>query len=383
MAGRAELARRARGLALLGLAAAVCAPRALRAQTRAERDEGDRASRAQCEYVTAVAASQGALWRSPWVLSSFGTLRGGGDTGLDDAVQSGDELVWRLQLGLGFSPTRFIQASLLDDQARAECERYRAEEELRALATSPDGVTAAGLSAKIEVLERALPEAEELLEQSTSALEESRTTLQEHAALSLRVDDLRQRLADASLQRASLPPAPDRPRAGSSVFARLRGASARKEDAAAGLRQSQAVQLTLRGGYDKLFGVAQDLPVFGQIALELSPGWFWQRAHDERAERAHAELVVADRSRAQVSVGDLRRRLLAELAIVRRREAEVGAVLGDLASRLERLDAESGGSAREYAEYLWFDVVRLRADQALLERQRETLERATGGGETP
>lgn len=368
------------GLALIGLVAVLAAPGSLLAQTRAERDDAERAPRAHCEYVTAVAGSQGALWRSPWLLSSFGTLRGGAD---DDVAQAGDELVWRLQLGLGFSPTRFIQASLLDDQARAECDRYRAEEELRALATNPDGVTSAGLSAKIEVLEQAMPEAEALLEQSTSALEQSRTTLQEHAALSLRVDDLRQRLADASLQRAALPPAASKPRAGSSVFARLRSASARKEDAAAGLRQSQAVQLTLRGGYDKLFGVAQDLPVFGQVALELSPGWFWQRAYDERAERAHAELVVADRSRAELGLGDLRRRLLAELAIVRRRESEVGAVLGDLSSRLERLDAESGGSAREYAEYLWFDVVRLRADQALLVRQRETLERATGGGESP
>jgi hypothetical protein len=374
MAARVE--HRGRALAWVGLLAALCAPRALLAQARTERGEAGAASRAYCEHVSNVASSEGALWRSPWLLSSFGSLRGSGDTALDEDLGGGDELVWRLQLGLGFSPTRFIQASLLDDRARAECERYGAEEELRALALNPDGVTAAGLSAKIEVLEQAMPEAQRLLEQSASALEGSRTTLQEHAALSLRVDDLRQRLADAALRRAALPAAPERSRARASAFARLRSASARKEDAAAGLRQSQAFQLTLRGGYDKLFGVEQERPYFGQVALELNPGWFWQRGHDERAERAHAELVVADRSRAELSLGDLRRRLVAELAIVRRREAEVGAVLDDLSSRRERLDGDAGGSAREYAEHLWFDVVRLRADKALLEHQRETLERA-------
>lgn len=365
------------------LLAVLCAPRVLLGQSRADRGEMDAASRAYCEHVSNVASSEGALWRSPWLLSSFGTLRGSGDSALDEGVQGGDDLVWRLQLGLGFSPTRFIQASLLDDQARAECERYGAEQELRALAVNPDGVTAAGLSAKIEVLEQAMPEAERLLEQSASALDGSRTTLQEHAALSLRVDELRQRLADAAMQRAALPPAPERPKARTSAFARLRSSSARKEDAAAGLRQSQAIQLTLRGGYDKLFGVEQQQPYFGQVALELNPGWFWQRGHDERAERAHAALVVADRSRAELSLGDLRKRLVTELGIVRRREAEVGAVLEDLSSRLERLDAESGGSAREYAEYLWFDVVRLTADKALLERQRETLELATAAGDEP
>lgn len=373
----------ARRLALMSVLAVVCAPRLLLGQSRADRGEMDAASRAYCEHVSNVASSEGALWRSPWLLSSFGTLRGSGESALDEGVQGSDDLVWRLQLGLGFSPTRFIQASLLDDQARAECERYGAEQELRALAVNPDGVTAAGLSAKIEVLEQAMPEAERLLEQSASALDGSRTTLQEHAALSLRVDELRQRLADAAMQRAGLPPAPERPKARTSAFARLRSSSARKEDAAAGLRQSRAIQLTLRGGYDKLFGVEQQQPYFGQVALELNPGWFWQRGHDERAERAHAELVVADRSRAELSLGDLRKRLVTELGIVRRREAEVGAVLEDLSSRLERLDAESGGSAREYAEYLWFDVVRLTADKALLERQRETLERATAAGEEP
>jgi hypothetical protein len=378
---RAASAARAQRLALLtALGLLVIVQPSLAESGSARRDragEGASTARAYCDYVTEVAASEAALWRAPWLFSSLGTLRGN-DGSVDDSLAR-EQLIWRLQAGLGFSPTRFYQAAFLDRQARAECDRRRAAEELRALAARPDGVTAEALSAKIEVLEQALPEAERLQEQSASELEASRTTLPEHAALVLRVDELRQRLADAALQRASLPPAPDGRRAPGSAFARLRSASARKQAAASSLRQSGALQLTLRGGYDKLFGVAQDVPVFGAVALELNPGWFWQRAHDERAERAYAELLEADVASGQPTLGELRQRLLAQRAVVRRRLAELTTVLGELSSRVERLQAEGGASAREYAGYLWFDVVRLRADQALLSRQLETLERATAG----
>jgi hypothetical protein len=372
---------RSRGLALLWAAGSIAVAGPLPAEPGGEeREHPNGVARAYCEYVTERAASEGALWRAPWLFSSFGTARGSTDAFVDDSLVS-SELIWRLQAGLGFSPTRFYQAGLLAEQARAECERYRAEQELRALATRPDGVTSEALSAQIEVLERALPDAERMIEQSLDELEASRTTVREHSALVLRVDELRQRLAAITLERAALPPtSPGSPPPGS-AFERLRSSSARQQAAASSLRQAGAVQLTLRGGYDKLFGVAQDVPVFGAVALELNPGWFWQRAHDERAERAHDELLQTERSNGQVSLAELRQRLGAELRVVRRRRAEVNAVLGDLSSRLERLQAEGGTSAREYAEYLWFDVVRLRADAARLERQLETLERVTAGSE--
>jgi hypothetical protein len=336
-------------------------------------------ARPYCEYVTALAASEGALWRSPWVFSSVGTLSGSASS-VDEGVVR-EELVWRLQAGLGFSPTRFYQAGLLDEQARAECERHRAAEELRVLAARPDGVTAQALSAQIAVLEEAMPEAERLLTHSASELAASRTTIQEHSALILRVDELRKRLADATIARAGLPPPERARRAPGSAFGRLRSANARKQAAASGLRQSEALKLTLRGGYDKLFGVAQDVPLFGSVALELNPGWFWQREHDARAERAQAELLETDVASAQPSLGELRQRLVAQLALVRRRLGEVTTVLEDLSARVERLKADGAGTALEYAEYLWFDVVRLRAEQALLQRQERTLERATDGGE--
>jgi hypothetical protein len=367
------------------LSAAPLAPAS--AQTPAGPVDTAHAAGAYCAHVAAVAASEGALLRAPWLFSTFGTLRGSltGSGTLDADVNAGSarELSLRLQAGLGFSPTRYYLAGLLDDQARAECERHRAEAELRAYGNGGRGVPAAALEAKIEVLREALPRAEALLQKSLDALEASRTTLQEHEALALRIDGLRERLAAAELELAATAPSPagDAPASGS--FERLRRWTAKKQAVASSLRRAGALSLTLRGGYDELFGVPQALPVFGSVSLEFNPGWFWQQGLDEQAELAHAESVEANVLGQKQGLEAVARRLDTELAIVRRRRAEVKAALGDLEQRSERLAAAGSATAREYAEYIWFEAVRLRADDAFLREQLRALESLTGSGGQP
>jgi hypothetical protein len=124
------------------------------------------------------------------------------------------------------------------------------------------------------------------------------------------------------------------------------------------------------------------LPVFGSVSLEFNPGWFWQRSSDERAERAHAESVEADVLGQQQSLAALARQIDAELTTLRRRSAEVKTALADLERRRERLEAAGSSTAREYTEYIWFEAVRLRADDAFLREQVRALEALTrsGGG---
>jgi hypothetical protein len=344
-------------------------------------DDTAHAARAYCDQLAAVAASEGALLRAPWLFSTFGTLRG--SSTLDADVNGGAidrELSLRLQAGVGFSPTRYYLAGLLDDQAKAECERHRAEEELRAYGSAGRGVPPAALKAKIEVLREALPRAEALLTRSLDALEASRTTVQEHEALALRVDGLRERLAAAELELAALPAVgPDaEPPTGS--FERLRRWTAEKQAVASSLRRAGALAITLRGGYDELFGVPQDVPVFGSVSLEFNPGWFWQHGIDARAERAHGESVAADMLGRKQGLAALARQLEAELAIVRRRSTEVRKALADIEQRSERLGAAGSSTAREYAEYVWFEAVRLRADDAFLREHVRALEGLTGSG---
>jgi hypothetical protein len=371
---------RARRLALW-LAVGVCASAPMAGAAPEAQAQPD-SSRAYCEYVTAVAASDGALLRAPWLFSSFGTLRGTSSVDSDVAPGSaGDELALRLQAGLGFSPTRYYLAGLLDEQAQAECERHRAEAEIRALGASEHGVTRAALEAKIEVLESALPEATALLQKSLDELEASRTTVQEHGALELRVDGLREKLAAASLELAALPATdPESPDASGS-FERLRRWTAAKEAAASSVRRAGALSLTLRGGYDELFGVPQSLPIFGSVALEFNPGWFFQRSADARAERAHAESVEAEVLGRRQSLDAVSGRLAAELVVVRRRLGEVRTSLADLRERRARLVAAGSAAAREYAEYVWFDDVRWRADEAFLAEQLATLQRLTASSQ--
>jgi cell division septum initiation protein DivIVA len=360
-----------------GFALARSAPNAVAPARRAD------TARAFCDYVSNVAASEGALLRAPWLFSSFGTASG--TSVLDPDGTASPEVIdrdlsLRLQAGLGFSPTRYYLAGLLADQASAECERHRAEEEIRAFGANGGSVARAALEAKIRVLEQALPEAERLVRAGLDALEASRTTLQEQGALELRVDDLRRELAEAELELAALPEtrATTSPRGS---FERLRRWTAEKQAVAARLRRAGALSLTLRGGYDELFGVPQQLPLFGSVTLEFNPGWFWQSALDARAERAHAESVEAEVLGQKANLAALARRLEAELAIWKRRRAEVKTRLADSSQRRERLLAAGSAAAREYSEYVWFEEVRLRADEAFLDEQVRALTRLTGVGE--
>jgi hypothetical protein len=339
-------------------------------------------SSAYCEYVNAVATSEGALLRAPWLFSSFGTLRGSSSVDSDVIAGSAtDELALRFQAGLAFSPTRYYLAGLLADQAQAECERRRAELELRAAADTGGGVTRGALEAKLAVLEAALPEAQRQLEKSFAALEASRTTVQEHGALELRVDGLRQMRAETALALAALPPPPPEAAASSSSFERLRRWTAQRQALASSVRRAGALSLTLRGGYDELLGVQQSLPIFGSIALEFNPGWFWQGAADDRAERAYADAVEAEVFGQRQSLAQAAARFAAELEVVKRRRAEVDTTLADLAARRERLAAAGSATAREYAEYVWFDEVRLRADAAFLKERERTLEQLDVGAD--
>lgn len=338
------------------------------------RDEAD----AYCEHVRGVAGSEGALVRSPWLFSTFGTLRGG--SLLDaEGVASGatSELTLRLQAGLGFSPTRWYRADLIEARAGAECERYRAERELRQLLSPLDGALRSALDAKTKVLSAALPEAERLLAESSQKLDAARTTLAEHGALSLRVDDIRRSLAEARLALAALPPAAGGGSPAAAVFERLRRWEARRQELEGSLRKSGALELSLRGGYDELVNVEQRLPVFGSVTLEINPGWLWQGAEEERARRAHAEWIETRTLGAELSLAGAARQLEAQLAISSQREAELRTSLGDLELRLERLRDLESRQGREYAEYLWFDVVRLRAERAFFAERIRVLRRAT------
>jgi hypothetical protein len=278
---------------------------------------------------------------------------------------------------MGFSPTRWHRADLIQERAAAECERYRAERDLRHLSSPLDSATRSGLDAKTAVLKEALPEAERQLLESTERLDAGRTTLAEHGALSLRVDDLRRSLAEARLALAALPPETGGGSPAAAVFERVRRWEARRQELEGSLRKVGALELTLRGGYDELVNVEQRLPVFGSVTLEVNPGWLWQHSEEERARRAHAEWIETRTLGAELSLAGAARQLEAQLAISSQREAELRTMRSDLELRLERLRDMEGRQAREYADYLWFDVVRLRAEQAFFAERIRVLRRAT------
>jgi hypothetical protein len=332
---------------------------------------------AYCEYVESSAASESAVLRSPWLFSSFGTVQG--SLGADEVASlPGQRALWlRLQAGVGVSPTRVYQAGLLKDRAAAECERYRARHEIVALLT-PGALNRSALEARSKVLAAAMPRAEELLVESARLLEASRTTLQEHSARLLRVDGLRRALSDLRMQLAALPAEAGYAGAGTGSFERLRRSEAQKQAVEASLRRAAAVDVTLRGGYDEILGVPQALPVFGAVSLEFRPGWFWQRESEDRAARAHRAWVDSQLVGTNASMLQAREQLKAELSVAEHRLSDVSTLLADLELRLERAEQTQSRQARDYAEYIWFDVVQAKAENAFLTEQVRSLRLALG-----
>jgi hypothetical protein len=329
---------------------------------------------AYCRHVIHAAASRSALMTSPWVFSTLGTLSASasGD-GLESAGRAPGDPSLSLQAGMGFSPTRLYAGGLVRVAAEAECERFRAEGEVVGLLRRPEGRERAALAAKAGILRSALPGAGELLEGARQQLDEGRSTLQEYSATALRVQALQRELAETDARLAALPEGTAPRDSPSAAFAALRGAEARRQTVEGRQRRSAALDVTFRGGYQEIFGLAQRYPVFGSLTVQFSPGWFWQHASDERSAAARGELVEARIAETRRELGRFGMRVREELTVAERRLTEVSTMQADLEQRYASLEQVGTRQAREFREYLWFDLVRMSAERAFAAAHVQTL----------
>ena len=359
--------------AIAGALAAVLAPGAAPAQEKAPPDPG------YCQYVEGVAGAESALLVAPDLFTSIGVInvgQGEGDVPLGEPKG-------RFMLGIEYDFIDLWKGLELRERAETECRRYRAQSALEAAGRAGADVGAApAFAARAEVLAASLPVAEKLLASLRDDMREARATLDEVDVVRLRLDELRQEARGAALAQERVQALPHG-EVGTlvEVIAAFREADAKVEEIEGGMRALDAWSLELRGGYDEIIGVDQDLPVFGLLTLTFDLGGFWVGGNNSRAAAGRKrwveeDVMSADR-RVSELIGQLRSVRMAEQA----RLEEVTLLANDLARQLDEVRVLGTARVRRYETFLFFEITRLRGEKAYLETHLAEIDRILGAVE--
>ena len=191
----------------------------------------------------------------------------------------------------------------------------------------------------------------------------------------MRVEAQRRLLAELDAELAGLPNRALPEEEPKKIFDALRRWEARRQEIDARARRLEAMDVVLRGGYNEFLSVPQTLPIFASINLGFVPGWFWQGAAEERSAAGRRDWVESRIERVRASFRESSTRLSHQLDVARREQRELLIGLSDLEQRYANLKDVDTTSARELKDYLWFDLVKLRAERAHAEARVQTLER--------
>ena len=364
------------GLLVMGIATLV----AMAAQAdEATQGEWEDPNEGYCEWVRGAAASQRSIMLAPGVFGATGpSYTGFEDTG--DEVQDYGTLGWRVTAGMQYRFDNIPRGVLTMRQADAECDRYRAQSELRdALSLGDDLAKLPAVEAQLAVIEGAIPRAESLVGMLEQGLEINLSTVDELYRARLQVDSLHKQAVTLrqEVQRLSKLPAVEGD-AFSQLVSRHNNADDEVERIQGRLRRNSAWAMDLRGGYDQLIGYPRDLPVFAQLRLSYSLGGFGQLKQDRRAAEGRSTWRAGASESIGARMSELEMELLAVYEGERERYAQVAPLIGDVEARMASLEAVETDRARKVREGLWLDFVRLDAERAFLEAHMDALEQLMG-----
>ncbi|HEX6835190.1 MAG TPA: hypothetical protein VF334_01390 [Polyangia bacterium] len=335
---------------------------------------------AYCAYAESVARSESAPLLSPQFFLDYGIVNGNDVTTGAGGITSAPPTE-RLTFGLRYSLVAGLVRGVVDRQrAAADCERYRASSGLsRFLVENREQVSPAALDAKLAILRAALPRAQEVLRNLRASVERAHATVEELEATQVRVDDLEASVTQAETLRAGLPsrsalPAPEE------LLRRHREADAEVTKQEARLRLTEAFDIQVRGGYDRFFGLRDDLPLFGVVSLTINPAAIYMPFAESDAARAKAHVVRLENDAVEQKVELLAARLRALYASECRRLGEVRVLLADVEGRIHAIESIESDKLRRFRESMWFDWVKLKAEQEFLRVHVAELQTTLGGG---
>lgn len=329
---------------------------------------------AYCDYVVGSALSAAAPQLYPRLYVSGGLLTNADSASDVGAVGSGT--LWRLQAGFSYSLADLNEGLAIRDRARAECLLYQHQSDLFAFLArydEPDSIP--GLQAKSKTLEEALPTAERILEDMRGLLLRQQATVEAVNATTLRVDSLRFELAASRARVAAATGKHPVPRARVAVLMQsYREAVGQTSQSDSRVRLSRRYDLAVRAGYDRLSGVREGLPISATLTFTYNLGALAQPRAEALARQGRTGWAASGVEGIHDRVSVLLSKLEGVLQVQRQRASETGVLLADLEARLQALDQAPGDSVRAYRDYLWFDLVRLRAEAAYLRAQTEELQ---------
>jgi hypothetical protein len=315
-----------------------------------------------CDHVEGVAAAERALLYAPELFGSVGFVEQ--TAAIDAPEQTSDDL--RITAGIRYRLGGLYQAGVVRRRARADCRRHHA------LSQVQDATAYRALAARVRVLDDALAQAEQMLDDARADLAARRATTQEVTATRLRVDELRELAAQGRIALEALP-APADGSSPAGALAAFYAADAEVERQDGRLRRARAWDVSVRVGYDRfLANDADETPVFAVVSVNFNLGWLVQGSANRRAADGRRRAVRDDRGVVAID------RLRAMLAIEQRRQDEAGVLVADLEDQLEQLRRIGGDSSRRHRATVWFEWVKLKAEHAYLAAHVESLQAVLG-----
>jgi hypothetical protein len=318
-----------------------------------------------CQYVNGVADANTALLVAPELFISLGVINAGeAEGGTPLGSPKG-----RLTLGVEYDFVELWKGLDLQDRAAAECRRYKARSALESAVRAGGEVGAApALAARARVLAESLPHAERLLEGLREEVREAAATRDEVDVVRLRLDELRQETRGVVVAQArveSLPYGQGGTLVG--VIDAYRAADTELEEIEGGLRKLDAWSLEVRGGYDEIFDVDQTTPLFGLVTLSFDLGGLWVPGANKSAAEGRRRWIEEDVMGADRRVSEL----IGQLHTVRQAEQarleEVSLLVNDLTAQLDEVRELGTRRVRRYETFLFFELTRLRGEQAYLQ----------------
>jgi hypothetical protein len=337
------------------------------------------ATTSYCEYVMGVAASEAAPLSGPTLFGTFGNSTA---ELLPTNLSSSTVVASRNRLFAGgsFSLGNVQRASALKRVARADCEQYKITAGLEAfLQDNTEGFTSNALEARAQVLREALPHSTEILSRTGKSMEAHVATDQEYHGMQLRRDELLQILEQTesdlgkaakseSLAPLSLP----------ELLKKESDLLSRKEEEEGKARETGAWDLSVRVGYERILAAPQIQPVFGTATLSFNLGRLWQASAEKRASAGFRHWIQQD------PVGPSVRTfmLLQHYRAIQKAEAdrlrETDTLLADLEQRLGSVQQLTDRRVESYADYVWFDYIKIKAEHAYLVAHLKDLSMVAG-----
>ena len=359
-------------LACLSLFALAVGPSAALAETN---ESLPSSVSAFCDYSWGTTTSSISQQIYPRLFVSGGVLTGADSVHETGSAGSGSGALWRLQAGLSYSLADLKEAQALRQRSRAECTLYRHQSELFAfLARYDEPDSLPGIEAKINVLQDALPEAERLLQNVRELLLRQQSTVEEVNAMGLRVAALRSELGGGRAKVAAI--ARKHHVSAQPVTALMKAYQMAVEEVAQSesrVRLSRRYDLFARAGYDRLFGIRDCIPVSATLTFTFSPGSLVQPKAEEQARYGRSVWATTGVEWIHDRVAIMLSRLRAVLEVQSQRSSETAVLLADLEARYKAVQGVQADSVRAYRDYLWFDLIRLRSDDAYFRAQTEEL----------